>query len=194
MKRDPFQGAPDNLIDGLARAGSEFARSTLTLVDGRGRVAGQRTFSEIVEAAQLHSRRLRTWGVAPGDRVVICLSTSFEWYDCWMGSLIAGALPVAMAPPGALGSPKQQVDKVIAAAQQIGASRVIAGDAVLREIASRSPLELEFRSAEQVAACAPAAPEQRPVPQPEDIAFLQMTSGSTGHQRAGHLSHETFNR
>jgi fatty-acyl-CoA synthase len=170
------------------------------MVDNRGRDRERRSFPEVREAASSMSRRLRAAGVAPGDRVLICLSTSWDWVDCWFGAVLLGAAPCAIATPGALGSPAAQLDKTLRVCQRIDARLLVGPESFLREarrvlddgFASRelgSALRTELLEVERLAVLAPAASEPEPDPDATDTAYLQLTSGSTGLPRAVELSH-----
>ncbi|HVS16530.1 MAG TPA: AMP-binding protein [Thermoanaerobaculia bacterium] len=191
---------PVSLFDGLRRTIRDHPELGIQLIDNRGRPAGRRSFGEQVEAARSMARRYRALGIAPGDRVLVSLGTSWEWLDAWFGALWAGALPVAIAPPGALGSPAAQIEKTLRVAHRVGARVLVCTDAVLREaeralaggLAERAlegPLATELVEIGRLLATPPGPPVPEPDAAPEDVAFLQLTSGSTGLPRAVQISH-----
>jgi fatty-acyl-CoA synthase len=191
---------PASLFEGLRRTIRDRPEVGIELIDNRGRPAGRRTFAEQVDAARLMARRYRAFGVAPGERVLVSLGTSWEWLDAWFGALWAGALPVAIAPPGALGSPAAQVEKTLRVADRVGARMLVCTDAVLREaeraladgLAERAlgrPLAAELVEVGRLLETPPGPPVPEPGAAPEQVAFLQLTSGSTGLPRAVQISH-----
>jgi fatty-acyl-CoA synthase len=197
---DTVTDTADNLFRALERTVRDRPLGGITLLDNRGRPASRRTFGEIVAAAQLTARRLAALGVAPEERLLLCLPTSWEWIDAWLGAQYLGARPVAIAPPGALGSPTAQVEKTLRVAQRLGAKLLIGSDAVLREARSAlaggieerslgAPLLARLVEADELSKTAPAAALPVPDARPEEVAFFQLTSGSTGLPRAVAISH-----
>lgn len=191
---------PENLFAGFRRTAADRPDVTIRLVDNRGRPAGSRTIAEQLDAARAMARRYTALGVEPRDRVLVSLGTSWEWLDSWLGALYARALPVAIAPPGALGSPAAQVEKTLRVAQRIDARLLVCSDAVEREAAhalgsglvERSldgPLATEILDVERLKRSPESGPLEEPGADAEETAFLQLTSGSTGLPRAVEISH-----
>ena len=181
---------PSTLTEVLLYAAKRFPEKGIGIFDGRGRSVQRRTYADLVAGAQQAAGQLKGLGLRPGDRALICLPTSWAWMDAWMGALLLGALPVAIAPPGAMGSSAGHTHRVANLRRHLD-GRVIAPEAL-----RRSALELEERdlvsnlwTPAEIAAQA-AGDGFRSVPRdPEDIAFLQLTSGSTGMPRAVQITH-----
>jgi fatty-acyl-CoA synthase len=200
MSGAPTLDLPENLFAGLRRTAHRRPDLAIHMIDNRGRPAGRRTFADQLDAARAMARRYATIGVEPGDRVMISLGTSWEWLDAWLGAFYAGALPVAIAPPGALGSPGAQVEKTLRVAQRIEARALVCTDVVERE-ARRAlaaglgervldgPLRTELLEIGRLSATPEAGPLPEPSPPAHATAFLQLTSGSTGLPRAVEISH-----
>jgi acyl-CoA synthetase (AMP-forming)/AMP-acid ligase II len=181
---------PATLPDSLRTAAERFPHRGITLYDGRGRAAGRRSYPELLAAARSGAGRLAVAGVRHGDRVMVGLPTGWEWMDSWLGAVLLGALPVAMAPPGALGGSEAHLEKLRAVAEGLDARRVLARSTVREEAAALGLAELAGRIAtpEEVAALSPAPWPDRPR-DPQETAFLQLTSGSTGVPRAVQIPH-----
>lgn len=183
----------ESLVESLEVAARAGDAAGLTLHDARGRAAGRRSWADVDAAARRAAAGWRALGVRRGDRVLVALPTGWDWLDAWLGALRLGALPAAAAPPGAVGARAGSLRRLAALRDVVDARRIAAPPAArdaLREegrddVAARvaTPEELEAASS----SAAPVA--DLPRPRPEEIAFLQFTSGSTGTARAVRIPH-----
>jgi fatty-acyl-CoA synthase len=186
---------PRTLTEALHRAADAFPDRGLALFDGRGRSHDRRSWTQVRDLARTGAGRLAALGVGRGDRVVVCLPSSWEWMEAWLGSLLLGALPVALAPAGALGSSEAHTRRVAEVTARLEAKVVVTGDSVVDEATRLAADERQMReiparsrTPEQLAETTLAG--YTPVrPEPEEVAFLQLTSGSTGVPRAVQISH-----
>lgn len=186
---------PRTLPEALHRAADGFPDKGLALIDGRGRSHERRSWAQMRDLARTGAGRLAALGVSRGDRVVVCLPSSWEWMEAWLGSLLLGALPVALAPAGALGSSEAHTRRVAEVTAQLDARVAVTGESVIEEarrLGGEEPRTRELaarsRTPEQLTEVTLAGfPPARP--EPEEIAFLQLTSGSTGVPRAVQISH-----
>lgn len=179
-----------SLQEALARAARLAPERGIATFDSRGRHAERRTYPEILASAEAGAGRLRSMGVAPGDRVIVCLPSSWAWAEAWMGALLLGALPVAMAPAGALGASEAHVRKISAVSEHLTARAVVGSPGLVREagelgLSDLAEILLTPDDLEQ--ATVASAPLARP--EGEELAFLQLTSGSTGIPRAVSIPH-----
>lgn len=126
---------------------------------------------------------------------MVVQNTSWEWLDAWLGAVWLGALPVAAAPGAGLGPAEAQIRKVEAVSERIGARFVFVTD-VFRTSARgldaqglEAPNTIERSiTADELFGLAPAT-VRPPSRTADDLAFLQLTSGSTGVPRAVQITH-----
>jgi fatty-acyl-CoA synthase len=197
--KSAFSGGTDagTLPAALEQAARRAPHRGIGIFDGRGRRVERLLYPEILDLARLGARRHAALGVTPGEPVLVCLPSSWEWMEAWLGALLRGALPVAVAPPGAMGASEAHVRKLAALAERLGARHVFSTPAVGREAETLGldGLTAILRTPGELAAAAPvgAVPGgdrgALATPSTDDLAFLQLTSGSTGLPRAVMIPH-----
>lgn len=182
----PSTGFPETLQNALARSARESPTRGITLVQSRRREEC-RTFPELLESVRVGAGRLAAHGVGAGDRVVVSLSTSWQWLDTWLGALWLGAVPVATAP-GSSSADLRRLGRII---ELLGGARVVAGPLIAAEL-EQSPvygLAEAVLTPEALAATTPVTVSEDIDVDPEAVAFMQLTSGSTASPRAVMISH-----
>jgi acyl-CoA synthetase (AMP-forming)/AMP-acid ligase II len=130
-------------------------------------------FSTLRRSAYRFAALLTELGVAPGDRILIRLGNGPEFFQAFYGVLRAGAIAVPIFPSSGL-------ERIKALAQLCGARIMVA------EEANDDPGLRTVCVADSENAVAPAS---FPDIAPDDLAFLQYTSGSTGSPKGVMLSH-----
>ena len=113
---------------------------------------------------------------ARGDRVLIRLANGPDFFEAFYGVLRAGAIAVPLFPASG-------PERIAALAQLCGAGTVIVPSATREEIPG-----LRTVTVADSADC--PLPAAFPAVAPDDVAFLQYTSGSTGSPKGVVLSHQ----
>ena len=180
-----------NLPEALAHGARTAPECGFTLYDRRGRRVGRRSHAEILESARQAGGRLAALGVAPGDRVVVALPTSWEWFEVWLGAIHLGALPVATAPGALIGASSVQLDKLVGVVEKLAARLVVSTGSLAARLAELAPRARPLPDCvtPEILAATTGRRVAPPAAAPEDIAFLQLTSGSTGFPRAVQVTH-----
>lgn len=183
-------GAP-TLTRIVCLAAERFPENGFGFLDGRGRPGSRRSYPELVRSWKLAAAKLARLEVQPGEPVLVALPTSWTFFEAWFGALLAGARPVAISPPGGLGASEHHLAKLQSVVEKLGVRRLVCAEATQQE-AER----LDYRVVASAAltpaaidALAPVGDWRAAAPDPEDIAFLQLTSGSTALPRAVMISH-----
>jgi fatty-acyl-CoA synthase len=194
------EGVPwaETLLDVLRhRARADAARAHLVLYDGDTQLAPV-TFGQLYEKASGVAQELAARGIAAGDRVALMLPTSLEFFYCFAGTLLAGAVPVPIYPPFRADRIAEYAARQSAILASAGVRQLITFEraaTVARLLAPKVPTlagvveagKLVSEMTEPLSPGAlPVAPAAR---RGSDLAFLQYTSGSTGDPKGVMLTH-----
>jgi len=184
---------PTNLREALHRAAADFPERGVAVFDGRGRHVDRRSYRELYEVANSAAGSFAAVGVRANEPVLVALPTSWEWLEMWFGLLMLGAWPVASSGAGAMAAAEAQFDKVDKVMHTIGSRFVVATAAFEKQateqgfnFAAGGVLTIDRLRSTQTNGIA-----LRPRSDGDDIAFLQLTSGSTGLPRAVMISHRS---
>ena len=194
----------DNTLQGVlfanrARMGNG---AFLTLVQGDGT---ERTFTyeEIYVRAQAWAARYQDQGVGRGDRIVVVLRHGIDLYTAYVGAILMGAVPAMFAHP----SPKLSEDVYFETVRSLLAgsrARVLVtyGELApkLSGLVETLPTFEAVLIARDLATGSSASqddsrligPFARPAMDPDDPAFLQYSSGTTGLKKGVTISHRAL--
>ena len=153
-----------------------------------------RTYRDLVAASQHFAGRLAAKGVRAGDRVLIVLPTSFEYVIVFFAVQLVGAIPVPSYPPAVLEKAEVAIGRLSHIASHCTARFCVTTRklrALLGEVALAAPSITELISIERLEQEGPAA-DVAARARLEDTAFLQYTSGSTGHPKGVELTHKNL--
>ncbi len=175
------------LVGSIPEALERSARSgrAITLVDRQ--LNEQRLpYEEVHEAALRFAGGLRRHGVAQGDRVCLLGTTNAELVASLYGAWLAGAVPVVLPLPRRMSELPAFVEDVAGRVGKAHASVLAVSDPLLEQApAIDVPAQIvsleELAREGQVAAPADVGPD--------DLAYLQFTSGTTARSRAVVLTH-----
>jgi len=185
-------GDPEiNLPRALERTARRFPERGIAIFDGRGRRHERRTYDELFRSSLLNAARFRALGVEPGDRVLVGLPSSWDWMDAWLGALMLGAVPAAIAPAGAMGSSEGYGARLERLIERTGARRLVISGTLrdeLERVGARQATERAI-TPDVLAAVTPGTALAPPRTDAAEIAFLQFTSGSTDLPRAVMIPH-----
>jgi fatty-acyl-CoA synthase len=188
---DILNAHPHTITEALKRAASEFPDRGIGIFDGRGRRVERRTYDEFWESATQTAARIATLGLEPHEPVIIALPTSWEWLDAWWGVVLAGGLPVAASGAGAIAAAESQFSKVNAIMGKLNCRRVISSLGFRQRALEHGHVWAKDRvvTLEEIHQLSPQPAFRPHSGQPDETAFLQLTSGSTGLPRGVMISH-----
>lgn len=151
------------------------------------------SYGELATSARRAAGALQRAGLQRGDTVVIMLPTSYQYLACFMGTLIAGGVPVPIYPPARVSQVVAHLRRHRRILANAGAQFLIADETVNQVAQGLRPylagLGRVLIAADLLSTDWPVNPYR---PSPEDTAMLQYTSGSTGDPKGVVLSHRNL--
>lgn len=168
-------------------------RRGLNFFDARASLVRAYPFAELQHDACADAARLIASGVAPGDRVALIAETSAEFVRLFFGAIYAGALPTPLPLPTSFGGRDAYVEQIRTQLRSCDPVAVLSPPGLFGLVAE---------AADPIAGCtahdwsvfldgaAPAA--DLPVARPDDIAYLQYSSGSTRFPHGVAVTHRAL--
>jgi fatty-acyl-CoA synthase len=147
------------------------------------------TFRELREDALAAAYRLISRGIAPGDRIALVAETSPEFAALFFGAIYVGAWPVPLPLPTSFGGRESYIDQLAVQLRSCdprlllfppelaGMAAAAAEDARVQGVDWQ-----DFAQEEAIATGLPKA-------QPDDVAYLQYSSGSTRFPHGVAITH-----
>ncbi len=181
------------LVDALERhAREEPGRAALTLLHQDGRRETLTTW-ELRQDALRWGRALERAGIGAGELVLLVLPHSRALVSAFWGALRRGAMPCIFPFLSEKLDPALYVERVRLLAEHAGARAAVAAPdfaPALRAMLAR--VACEVLDVEALARDLPAPEDPGwPRPDPDSIAFLQFSSGTTGLQKGIALPHRS---
>jgi len=164
----------------------------LNFHDARGTLSRPYSFTELRTEALANAGRLIAAGVRPGDRIALIAETGTHFAALFFGAVYAGAWPVPLPLPTSFGGKDSYIDQL---AVQLGSSDP---DLLFfpEELAEMATAAAKLRGVEAVSYEAFEAREAidaiLPQASPDDIAYLQYSSGSTRFPHGVAVTHRAL--
>jgi fatty-acyl-CoA synthase len=164
----------------------------LNFHDMRGQLARSYPFSELRNDALDMAYRLISHGVKPEDRIALIAETGPDFAALFFGCIYAGAWPVPLPLPTSFGGKESYIDQISVQLQSCDPS-ILFFPAELRETAGQAARlnkveGLDWESFIDRIALRTDLPQAKP----DEICYLQYSSGSTRFPHGVAVSHKAL--
>ena len=164
-------------------------RSRKGLVTGEPHTPTRHTWLEVHQRAGRVAGGLAAAGVGHGDAIAMLAGAPVEIAPTAQGIWMRGASLTMLHQPTPRTDLQRWAEETTAVIEMIDARAVVVSDPFMPAAPVLSNLGMRVLTIEQLLGSSPVDP----VPTHEDdIAFLQLTSGSTGHPKAVQITHANF--
>ncbi|RED15042.1 fatty acyl-AMP ligase [Parasphingopyxis lamellibrachiae] len=160
--------------------------------DARGNLVHPYPYSELRADSIAAAKRLIDFGIKPGDRVALIADTEPEFCALFFGTVYAGALPVPLPLPTSFGGKEGYIDQL---AVQLRSSepQLLLYPAEIGEISQAAAEACAVPGQDWESFAERDAPDVTlPQAGPDDIAYLQYSSGSTRFPHGVIISHKAL--
>ncbi len=148
------------------------------------------TYAGLREAARAVSAGLGRRDLAPGQAVAIMLPTCPEFFVVFFGILMAGGVPVPIYPPARPSQIEDHLKRQAAILRNAEAHVLVTVEEARRAARFLRAQVASLRHVATPSEISVSAGDSPGIPsRPEDLAFLQYTSGSTGEPKGVALTH-----
>ena len=150
-------------------------------------------YADLRAKARRIAAALQAKGLRKGDRLGLILPDSQDFIATLLGAMVAGVIPVPVYPPMNLGKLDNYLDNTTHILSHAGCSLVVTDGRVrpiLGQLIENAESIKEIATLEKLLSDVPEGTAPTPVDvTPDDIAFLQFTSGSTSRPKGVTLTH-----
>lgn len=148
------------------------------------------SYTALERASARYGGALQALGLKKGDRVALICPTNEDFVLCFFGAIRAGIVPVPIYPPLGLGQLQGYLDNTRHIVAKCGARALVTTAQIKRLLGTVQASAPSLEQVVAVEAIRESLETLRPEKiGPDDVAFLQYTSGSTSRPKGVTLTH-----
>jgi fatty-acyl-CoA synthase len=148
------------------------------------------SYTALERASARYGGALQALGLKKGDRVALICPTNEDFVLCFLGAIRAGIIPVPIYPPMGIGQLSTYLDNTKHIVAQSGARALVTTAQIKRVLGTVQAAAPALEQVVAVEAIRESLETLQPVTiTPDDVAFLQYTSGSTSRPKGVTLTH-----
>jgi fatty-acyl-CoA synthase len=182
--------AADTLVSCLAAAPRDPARGfRFKSLDGGERFY---SFADLEREAELRAGKLAALGLERGDRIALVIADPAEFVLSFVGAAIGGMVPVPIYPRASFKAKNAYENTVAHIVRAAGAKLLLSTEAakpVMEEVLALDLAGVRLAMLSDLAAATPKPILDRAMIRPDDLCFLQFTSGSTSLPKGVMVTH-----
>ena len=164
----------------------------LNFHDMRAKLERVYPFAEMRTDALAHARRLLCVGIGKGDRVALIAETSPEFAALFCGAVYVGAWPVPLPLPTTFGGKESYIEQLGVQLQSCD-PKILLYPAEIADLAGAAAERQRCDALDWESFATREAPEaELPTPEPDDICYLQYSSGSTRFPTGVAVTHQAL--
>ena len=185
------ENAPLTLTEALIKTATQYPQKEIIYVLADKQKVSQ-TYSDLLAQAKCILNGLRNRGLKAGEKVILQIDSLQDYFPALWGCILGGIQPVTIA----VGKSYQQVNAVVKKLYNtwklLEHPPILASESLVESLQNLQQIlpfsEMKILAVEQMSNY--PATEEIYHPQPSDVAFLQLTSGSTGIPKCIQETHE----
>ncbi len=149
------------------------------------------TFGEFIQQAQAKAAYLHSLGLSRGDTVILVMPQGISLMTAFVAAMMLGAIPAILAYPNFKVEPTKYRSGLAGVSANLKARLIVVDEAFPSELLSYVSINSETQLVRGVGASTSPNPIVLPVIslEPESLAFIQHSAGTTGLQKGVALSH-----
>lgn len=181
---------PKTLVEILKKAAENYSDKGILYIQSNGSQIFQ-SYQQLWEEAQRIQAGLQKLGLQAQDKVILQLSENYDIISAFWGCVLGGFIPVIISVPASYQDLNQEVNKICQVLELLDYPIIITNKSPQQEIKyleqwlPHHTLNLSF--IEELRTHSNPQPH---ISQPDDIAFFNLTSGSTGMPKCISLTHK----
>ncbi|MDF0552185.1 SDR family NAD(P)-dependent oxidoreductase [Kamptonema sp. UHCC 0994] len=185
--------SPTNLTQALQRAAIHFPNQGIVYIESDGKESVQ-LYPDLLEEAQQIVGGLRKLGLKPQDKIIFQFDRNQDFIAAFWGCVLGGFVPVPIAIAPTYSESNGAVKKLHHAWQMLEHPTILTNEKLAPSILALSQSwEVESIQVETIEELRTATPDKRAEnSNPDDLALLLLTSGSTGVPKGVMQSHRTL--